>query len=225
MSAGNAPAPWVDTTVAANGRQVRENFDDWFGASKVHDADNLPMVVYHGTHPWEHEDGRSLGDVTSFDRMASVKIVRRKPSIDTVGTWFSTNAGAGGAGMYGSAIYPVYLAIESPHVTTFSLMLRRARLLHNGKDDGRMIGALEVEAYRTWLQAIGKDGIKIVHDEGSGSDEFRQQDAWIALEPTQIKSAIGNSGLYQHGPSLCDDLAEFEAEAETHAAEHQRMRA
>jgi hypothetical protein len=198
--------PWLDTTIAANGHQVRENFDEWFAASKVRGEDSQPMVVYHGTHPWEHADGRSLGNVTSFDRMASVNIVRRRPSIDTVGAWFSTGAGAEGAAKYGNAIYPVYLSIAAPYETTFMRMLSRARLLHKGVDDGRMIGAGEVEALRTWLKATGRDGIRIVHDGNSGSDEFRHHDAWIALEPEQIKSAIGNSGLYQHGPSLCDEL-------------------
>jgi hypothetical protein len=204
-------APWNDDTEAANGHPVRENFAAWFGSSRVRNASGQPMVVYHGTYPWEH-DGRSLGDVTAFDRMASVKIVRRKPSIDTVGTWFSTGAGEEGAAKYGNAIYPVYLSIAAPYETTFTRMLSRARLLHNGKDDGRMIGAGEVEALRAWLKATGRDGIRIVHDENSGSDKFRHHDAWIALEPEQIKSAIGNSGLYLHGPSLCDRVDDFEAE-------------
>lgn len=173
----------------------QDHFDAWFRNSKVRGDDGKPLVVYHGTTPWEHE-GRSLGDIVAFDRMASVNIVRRAHSIDTVGSWFSTNPGKGGAEMYGRAIYPVHLSIQNPQETTFHLMLRRARLLHNGVDDGRRVGQAEVAAYRTWLKECGKDGIKIVHDAGSHSTEFADQDAWIALEPEQIKSAIGNVGLY-----------------------------
>jgi hypothetical protein len=29
-----------------------------------------------------------------------------------------------------------------------------------------------------------------------GSTEFKEQDVWIALEPEQIKSAIGNTGAF-----------------------------
>lgn len=173
----------------------QDHFDAWFRNSKVRGDDGKPLVVYHGTTPWEHE-GRSLGDIFAFDRMASVNIVRRAHSIDTVGSWFSTNPGKGGAEMYGRAIYPVHLSIQNPQETTFHLMLRRARLLHNGVDDGRRVGQAEVAAYRAWLKECGKDGIKIVHDAGSHSTEFADQDAWIALEPEQIKSAIGNVGLY-----------------------------
>jgi hypothetical protein len=167
----------------------RKPFAEWFGKSKVVDEKGRPVAVYHGTNPWE-KDGRQLGNVHKFDRLASVNIVGRRPSIDTVGSWFSTNPGPQGAEMYGNTIYPVYLSIQNPHETTFRLMLRRARLLANGEDDGRMVGKAEVDAYRTWLGMMGKDGIKIVHDAGSNSTEFEHQDAWIALEPEQIRFVL-----------------------------------
>lgn len=176
-------------------------FNAWFHGSRAIDGLGRPLVLFHGTYPWQ-KDGKSLGDVHQFDRMASVNIVGRRPSIDTVGSWFSTNPGKDGAGMYGSAIYPVYLDIKNPHETTFSLMLRRARLLANGKDDGRQVGQPEVDALRAWLRAIGKDGIKVVHDPADTSTEFEHQDAWIALEPEQIKSAIGNDGTFRPGCPL-----------------------
>jgi hypothetical protein len=174
-------------------------FDRWFGDSKVVDENGDPMVVYHGTFVRPMGDGTDMGDIKAFDRMFTTKF--RRPSIDTVGSWFSTNPGQGGAEMYsgsdpGSVVYPVYLSIKNPQVTTFQLMTSRARKLHNGKDDGRPIGAEEVEAYRTWLKSMGKDGIKIEASGNEGSTEFDNQVAWIALEPTQIKSATGNAGTY-----------------------------
>ena len=178
------------------------NFWRAFAGSKAIDGEGRPIVGYHGTSVRTLRDGKTvMGDIESFDRMFTTNF--RQPSIDTVGSWFSSNPGDDGALMYagggraeGSVIYPAFLAIENPHETTFHLMLRRARLLANGKDDGRMIGEAEVNAYRKWLKDIGKDGIKIVHDERAenGSTEFKNQTAWIALEPTQIKSAIGNRG-------------------------------
>lgn len=189
------------------------NFWSWFQGSRAVDGLGRPLVLFHGTYPWETEDGRSLGNVFSFDRLASVNIVRRAHSIDTVGVWFSSNPGAGGAEMYGTTIYPVYLDIKTPHETTFSLLLRRARLLANGNDDGRMVGQAEVEALRRWLKAIGKDGIKIVHDPADrSSTEFVRQDAWIALEPEQIKSAIGNDGSFRPGCPLVTGRSKMELE-------------
>ena len=177
-----------------------DEFKEWFGGSKVVDADGKPLVVYHGTVVRPDTDRvKSMGDIKAFDRMFTTQF--RRPSIDTVGSWFSTNPGEGGAEMYsgsghGSAIYPVYLSIQNPQITTFQLMTRRARLLHNGKDDGRPIGAEEVAAYRKWLADTGKDGIKIEGSGNDGSTEFDKQDAWIALEPEQIKSATGNRGTF-----------------------------
>jgi hypothetical protein len=165
----------------------------------VVDENGEPMVVYHGTFVRQMGDGTDMGDITAFDRMFSTRF--RRPSIDTVGSWFSTNPGEGGAEMYsgkdqGAAIYPVYLSIKNPQITTFQLMTSRARKLQNGKDDGRPIGAEEVEAYRAWLKSMGKDGIKIEASGNEGSTEFDNQVAWIALEPTQIKSATGNIGTF-----------------------------
>ena len=96
----------------------------------------------------------------------------------------------------GSAIYPVYLSIQNPQITTFHLMARRARLLVNGTDDGRQIGEAEVNAYRAWLKDMGKDGVKIEASGTEGSTEFDNQVAWIALEPEQIKSATANDGSF-----------------------------
>lgn len=188
-----------------------EAFKRWFGNSKVVDENGDPLIVYHGTHVAQTsgrftERTKDMGDITAFDRLYTTRF--RGHSIDTVGSWFSTNPGNGGAEMYsgngeGAAIYPVYLSIQNPHETHFATMLRRARLLANGKDDGRMIGKEEVDAYRKWLKEMGKDGIKIIHDDWSAnqSTEFKDQDAWIALEPEQIKSATGNNGSFDPGSS------------------------
>jgi hypothetical protein len=200
-----AKAPPTDSTA----------FKKWFGDSKVVDENGEPLVVYHGTFVRPMGDGTDMGDITAFDRMFTTRF--RRPSIDTVGSWFSTNPGEGGAEMYsgkdqGAAIYPVYLSIKNPQVTTFQLMTSRARKLHNGKDDGRQIGSEEVAAYRAWLKSMGKDGIKIEASGNEGSTEFDNQTAWIALEPNQIKSATGNFGTYD--PDNADIRYQREAEPE-----------
>ena len=176
-----------------------KEFKNWFGDSKVTNEDGAPITVYHGTvvRP-DTERVKNMGDIAAFDRMFSTKF--RRPSVDTLGSWFSTNPGAGGAEMYsgnypGSAVYPAYLSIKNPEITTFEGMTSRARKLVNGKDDDRMIGQEEVDAYRDWLRSRGKDGIKIESSGTPGVTEFDLQDAWIALEPSQIKSAF-NRGTY-----------------------------
>lgn len=188
-------------------------FIRWFGESVVTEtglAGAPPKMVYHGTivQP-DSARVKNMGNIFVFDRLFTTQF--RRPSVDTMGCWFSTNPSRDGAGMYagensGSVIYPVYLSICNPQVTTFDLMLRRARKLHNGVDDGRMIGQNEVNAYRYWLQETGRDGLRIRHDDcaPNGSTEFQHQDAWVALSPEQIKSAIGNRGMFDpNDPNIC----------------------
>ena len=59
-----AKAQFGDRT-APNGSAVWQNFTQWFGDSKVVDADGKPLVVYHGTdRVFEHFDTRELGRFT-----------------------------------------------------------------------------------------------------------------------------------------------------------------
>ena len=161
-------------------------FRAWFGDSKVVDAEGKPLVVYHGTVVWER-GGKTLGDITQFDRLHTEKVLGRKPSADQVGSWFSSNPDAqAGAGMYAGdgAIYPVYLAIANPRVLTFPQL--RAAVEAAGGPEG----------FRAELSLAGHDGLRITPEYETGSTEFHGQDVFVALEPTQIKSAVGNIGAF-----------------------------
>ena len=185
--------------------------------SKVVDEETgEPLVVYHGTYVREEardRPGVTPGDITSFDR----EFVKKGVSMDTVGSWFSTNPGEGGAEMYsgdgkngGSVIYPVFLNIRNPLTTTFEAMWRTGLRLTGKKYipeqpssvegyrewRANLPGTAEVDAYRAWLAKMGKDGIRIEDDGSEESSEFSKQTAIIALEPNQIKSATGNIGTF-----------------------------
>ena len=166
------------------------------------EGSKTPPVLYHGTNVW-NEGGKQLGDIKTFNRRASVDIVGRQPSLDTLGHWFTSNPDKDGASMYAGSrgtVYPVHVSIKNPHVTSFDMMQRRARMLANGVDDKRKLGEHEVEAYRNWLKQTGKDGVQFTKDKHG---EFSNQDVWVALEPHQIKSAIGNNGHFDpHDPDI-----------------------
>lgn len=86
-------------------------FKAWFAGSDVVTAGGHPKLMFHG----------SLRQVEWFDRRKSLEW--RRPSMDTVGSWFSDNPNAdGGAGMYaqgpGAVIYPVFLRIERPKISS-----------------------------------------------------------------------------------------------------------
>jgi GNAT superfamily N-acetyltransferase len=86
------------------------------------EAMGYDVPAYHGTTVWEAEDGRKLGDIEAFNRLASTEIVGRKPSIDQVGIFASDRPDQLGAGMYSGsqgAIYPLMLRMENPKSTSF----------------------------------------------------------------------------------------------------------
>jgi hypothetical protein len=149
--------------------------------------------AYHGTTVWEAEDGRKLGDIEAFNRLASTEIVGRKPSIDQMGIWASDRPDELGAGMYSGsqgAIYPLLLRMENPKTTSFEQMARTASNLSTNK----ALGATEVprvsdvEPYRQRLKEQGYDSLMIRAKEGSPYTEFVDQTGYVLLEPSQVRS-------------------------------------
>lgn len=197
--------------LAPDGTFQAENFAGWFHGSACVEEDGRPKLMFHGTTVWSFE-GRSLGDIEIFERTASVTRVRRRPSIDTIGSWFSDLPGESGAEMYSSsagAIYPVYLRIQDPWVVTFDSMCRRARRLA-GLGDQDPISEQAVDALRHYLKETGRDGIRLLPDLSSSSTEFSTQTCWIALEAQQVKSAVGNCGSYRTTDAGISDPVERE---------------
>lgn len=142
-------------------------FAAWFGASRIVDEDGAPMVMYHGSYK----------DFAAFDRMASAW---RGPSIDMVGSWFSSNPGDGGAGMYasgaGAAIYPVYLRVTRPrYFDSFREMLN-AMHEAEGRDPAQHTnGKGSPEGLRELLKAQGYDGIALSQTNvGEQEDDLAQ---------------------------------------------------
>jgi hypothetical protein len=149
--------------------------------------------AYHGTTVWEADDGRKLGDIEAFNRLASTEIVGRKPSIDQMGIWASDRPDASGAGMYSGsqgAIYPLMLRMENPKATSFEQMARTASNLSSGK----VLSATEVpkvsdvEPYRQLLKEQGFDSLMLRAKEGSPYTEFVDQTGYVLLDPSQVRS-------------------------------------
>jgi hypothetical protein len=149
--------------------------------------------AYHGTTVWEVEDGRKLGDIEAFNRLASTEIVGRKPSIDQMGIWASDRPDASGAGMYSGsqgAIYPLMLRMENPKATSFEQMARTASNLSTNKalSAGEVPRVSDVEPYRQRLKEQGYDSLMLKAKEGSPYTEFVDQTGYILLEPSQVRS-------------------------------------
>jgi hypothetical protein len=149
--------------------------------------------AYHGTTVWEAEDGRKLGDIQAFNRLASTEIVGRKPSIDQVGIFASDRPDQLGAGMYSGsqgAIYPLMLRMENPKSTSFEQMARTASNLSSGEQLGAGVvpRVSDVEPYRQMLKEQGFDSLMLRAKQGSPYTEFKDQTGYVLLDPSQVRS-------------------------------------
>jgi hypothetical protein len=151
------------------------------------------VPAYHGTTVWEADDGRKLGDIKEFNRLASTEIVGRKPSLDQVGIWASDRPDELGAGMYSGsqgAIYPLMLRMQNPKTTSFEQMARTASNLSSGEPLGAGVvpRVSNVEPYRQMLKEQDFDSLMIKAKEGSPYTEFADQTGYVLLDPSQIRS-------------------------------------
>jgi hypothetical protein len=200
--------PWKDKTVASNGRTIQENFKDWFRGSEVTDFRGNPIVMYHGT--CRAEDG-----IAVFDTLAG-EVGSHFGTIDQAHQFVYDQEGA---------IYPVYLCIKNPlrlmDLGSFSGDGDEVfdQLSGLGIPEPKTKGLKGNDYLRARILDAGYDGIVYLnrregsHDpfgpDGVDGDELNSmsdeevmdcfpdaQDSWIAMHPHQIKSAVGNSGLY-----------------------------
>jgi len=188
--------PWKGVAVGKGGeermqraQQETPEFKNWFGDSKVVDADGKPLTVYHGTSKDK--------DFTSFRGNKN-------------GIWFTpdTKIASGyamdndsmnyrfGAGFNvektntASRVIPAYLSLKNPAIfDVWPKSLLHATNYKKAQGD-----------YFTQLKAQGYDGVIV----GSGRDK-----TFVAFNPEQVKSATANRGTfspeskdirYQRGP-------------------------
>ncbi len=157
-------------------QQETPEFKNWFGDSKVVDAEGKPLTVYHGTSKDK--------DFTSFRGNKN-------------GIWFTpdTKIASGyamdndsmnyrfGAGFNvektntASRVIPAYLSLKNPAIfDVWPKSLLHATNYKKAQGD-----------YFTQLKAQGYDGVIV----GSGRDK-----TFVAFNPEQVKSALGNRGTF-----------------------------
>lgn len=155
-----------DTAFSRIDQTQTKAFRDWFGDSKVVDADGKPLVVYHGTD-------KDFDTFLSSTRPKEPGIFFAvNPAIasaytghDPQGNFHAQNIGS---------VLPVYLKIENPLVVDFK-----------GAKTGRS------EAFKRAIEG-GHDGVLLKNHYDAGG----VQDQWAVFRPEQIKSAVGNRGTF-----------------------------
>lgn len=215
--------------LAPDGSLVAENFDRWWSDSKVATEDGIPLVVYHGTSEifpaFDLERCGQNGcspqergfffteDASLAEQYATLTAIRqRRKAADTFNRDWRLARHRGNDAAQPTLI-AVYLSLRNPAVLD-------------------MKGA-SATAHRTatairLARARGHDSLQIVNVDDNAYGErcrFSGHDTvWVAFEPHQIKSAIGNSGLFDpHSPDFADSHA-WESEDEI-SRRRERMRA
>jgi hypothetical protein len=204
--------------------QVTETptFQAWFVGSKVVDAQGNPLVQYHGTPRKFTKDEFQIGAGGQGSR-------------ESLGFHFGPSEAANNrlekgmqkydAHHFNWQIMPVYLSIKNPlklpDVGDWENLKRVGRwLVKSGISEEQVQQALSKSNHTARIRAIikviqtsGYDGI-VYHNEHEGGG-----DSWIALDPRQIKSAIGNKGEFDpNSKSITATLVVEEPHAEAPAA-------
>lgn len=174
--------------LAPDGSLVRENFAAWFGASKVVDGQGAPMRVYHGTGT---DTGNSINPGTYFSGRCDVADIYAKAPTRQV---------EGG----GPNVTPAYLSLQNPYV--FDAQTVNDNLSHHVMGTRSRLDVVFAELARR-----GHDGLIIKNYDDLGG----MQDQYVSFCPSQVKSAVGNSGLFDGDSDSLDDSHAFAAVAVT----------
>ena len=197
----------------------RPAFADWFGASKLTDALGQPLVVFHAS---------TYGDFDVFKKS------EQRKGMAGYGFYFSDSLGASIYTDYGNRfqmdrnwqgnekklnVMPVYLSMQNPLVVTDMKAIQNK---YQKRDpgffgQGRSHGGM-AEHGLTAIQRDGYDGvISTEHVKRKRDGSYAIVEAgvkgaiahpvYVVFEATQIKSAIGNSGLYdRNNPDITDRI-------------------
>ena len=182
-------------------------FDRWFDGSKVVDANGEPLVVYHGTR----------SNVEAYDQ-SFAKSATGDFEDSAIGFMFSNNPNAAGVfavgvnrqGRRGANVMPVYMSLKNPLIvefdgqkfTDFELFRRfKASLGTTARATTEGAGvqvqnALRDQGYDGVIVRNAKFGTATPAVTRDAGGPVGENDIFIALDPTQIKSATGNNGNY-----------------------------
>jgi hypothetical protein len=181
------------------------NFMQGAHPTMLNDA-GYPKTFYHGTTVLTAKNGNQLGDIQQFDpsttqRIKSMNTVTKpdgssfvrstggKPKFDSFGSWFSSEPGSGGAGMFSGgagAVYPVHINLNNPYQP------KSWDEFYNAYSKVSPSLPKNPELWKQHLLDNGYDGIVFPQDNYDGGDHSMV----VALHPEQVKSAVGNVGTF-----------------------------
>lgn len=147
-------------------------FQRWFGKSKVVDGQGQPLAVYHGTaNDFTTFSDEFYGESTGVGDLGEGFYFTDRPEIAS-----SFAEDADGDAPH---VMPVYLAIQNPATN---------KVINSPEIQDILEDGMGFDSLRDVLREQGYDGIIYTH-KGAGTE-------YVAFDPEQIKSAIGNNGEY-----------------------------
>ncbi len=207
--------PWKGVAVAKGGeermqraQQETPEFKNWFGESKVVDAEGKPLTVYHGT--------RSPEDFNTFRTNTGHNY--------GPGAYFTPEPrrASGYAGENeGARVYSTYVKVEKPYIVQSDATVQDLgyRLRQDPANDALMQSLVSrygdknnvgnADVGNAWLRSQGYDGIIKQRNRYTENGYVPEVVEVVAFKPEQIKSATGNKGTfdpsnpdirYQRGP-------------------------
>lgn len=191
-------------------------FKAWFGDSQVVDESGKPKVVYHGTP----SAGFSTFDTYAgkYGLMGSGGYFTESPSVASSYTSKGKTGIIRRGGTPQEAVYPVHLKIDNALDMDIAADAAKWREAFPDYGAGVTDGMTNEQAFReveeammgefppipdyegpeiiqSGIREMGYDGITHIGG-GRVKTDGEKHRVWIAFDPTQIKSAIGNRGTF-----------------------------
>jgi hypothetical protein len=187
------PAPVPQNTMANEAQLMQAApditqtpaFKEWFGDSKVVDAEGKPLVVYHGTA----EDFVAFQDFTGGQDGIYFSA---NPSVASEYAEFRSDAvdNTDYVGAPGGSVMPTYLAIQNPLVVTD-------------------IPWFEADAYQEAIDRAkdeGRDGVIFRNVEDGPEGRTVPADTYVVFSPNQIKSVFNRGTFDSSDPRIMYQL-------------------
>ena len=176
-------------------QQETPEFKNWFGESKVVDADGKPLTVYHGT--------RSPEDFNTFRTDSGHNY--------GPGAYFTPEArrASGYAGENeGARVYSTYVKVEKPYIVQSDATVQDLgyKLRQDPANDALMQSLVQrygdknnvgnADVGNAWLRSQGYDGIIKERNRYTEDGFVPEIVEVVAFNPEQVKSATGNRGTF-----------------------------
>lgn len=185
--------------LAPDGSLVRENFARWFGQSQLVDAAGAPLMLFHGTTRDFDAFDVNLTGLNDHGWYSKGIYLAADPSSASAYTKYDSLLAGGKLSdmVMGGNVMPVYVAMTNPYVWPDD---RRAAL-----------SAAERDEITREVMGAGHDGVIVPNR--FQEPRYAAAHEVVVFRPEQIKSAVGNSGLFDRSSPGVTDTRTWEARA------------